>query len=361
MKRKRETTTFNLSFLDVMSCGFGAVVLIFLIVDHADSTQVDPSRSLEVKEVALLERDIELEKDLIEQARNAELSVDENIVEVSAESKLLRREVSRLREELAEENADTLSKEDHINQLKTDIKTLEEKIQRLRSEAEEGQGQRSRFIYGDGERQYLTGLRLGGKRTLILFDASASMLDRTVVNILRLRNTSPAQQRQAQKWLAAVGALDWLTAQLPIDGEYQIYAFNTETRSVLEGTDGQWLPVDDTPLIEDALQSVRAITPAGGTSLINAFETVDNFTRRPDNIILMTDGLPTQGRKPGKGQVNSQKRMKFFTSALRSLPGGIPVNVILAPMEGDPLAAAAFWQLAARTQGSFLSPSKDWP
>jgi len=31
------------------------------------------------------------------------------------------------------------------------------------------------------------------------------------------------------------------------------------------------------------------------------------------------------------------------------------------PLEGDPSAAAVFWQLAQYTQGSFLTPSKDWP
>ena len=34
-RRKREFNTFNLSFLDIMSCGFGAVVLVFLIIDHS--------------------------------------------------------------------------------------------------------------------------------------------------------------------------------------------------------------------------------------------------------------------------------------------------------------------------------------
>jgi hypothetical protein len=39
----------------------------------------------------------------------------------------------------------------------------------------------------------------------------------------------------------------------------------------------------------------------------------------------------------------------------------VPVNVILLPMEGDPMAPAAYWTLARRTRGSFLSPAKDWP
>ena len=38
-RKKRAFTTFNLSFLDIMSCGFGAVVLVFLIIDHSMEVQ----------------------------------------------------------------------------------------------------------------------------------------------------------------------------------------------------------------------------------------------------------------------------------------------------------------------------------
>ena len=53
--------------------------------------------------------------------------------------------------------------------------------------------------------------------------------------------------------------------------------------------------------------------------------------------------------------------MKYYNQAIDRLPNGIPVNVILAPMEGDPFAASAFWQLAQATRGAFLAPSRDWP
>lgn len=361
MRRKRSTTTFNLSFLDVMSCGFGAVVLIFLIVEHADSTQSVENPNAELSEVRLLARDIELEEELLAEAKNARKVVEQELVEVDGASQKLVEEIRNLKEELAEENADSLSKIEHINQLKTEINTLEEELERLRSADLEGQGRRSRFIRGEGERQYLTGLRVGGRRILILLDASSSMLDRTVVNILRLRNLPAVEQRRAPKWQSVIGMVDWLTAQLPQDSEYQIYAFNTNVKSVLEGTDGQWLSVSDTPLLEEAMDEVRRLVPSGGTSLANAFDAIDSFVSRPDNIILLTDGLPTQGEKPSSGQVNSDKRLKYFVQAVRNLPEGIPINVILAPMEGDPIAAAAYWNLAARTRGSFLSPSKDWP
>ena len=50
MARKRSFSTFNLSFLDIMSCGFGAVVLIFLMIDHAANVH-----SQQVNEVQLAE------------------------------------------------------------------------------------------------------------------------------------------------------------------------------------------------------------------------------------------------------------------------------------------------------------------
>ena len=34
---------------------------------------------------------------------------------------------------------------------------------------------------------------------------------------------------------------------------------------------------------------------------------------------------------------------------------------LMYPMEGDPLAAPSYWELALRTGGSFMSPSDDWP
>ena len=57
-RRKRKFTTFNLSFLDIMSCGFGAVVLVFLIIDHSMETQSRELNQDLLSEVNLLEDDI---------------------------------------------------------------------------------------------------------------------------------------------------------------------------------------------------------------------------------------------------------------------------------------------------------------
>jgi len=79
-------------------------------------------------------------------------------------------------------------------------------------------------------------------------------------------------------------------------------------------------------------------------------------------ICLLTDGLPTMGEVvPTRTGVTSRERLDHFNRARRQLPVGVPVNIILFPMEGDPWAAPAFWELALQTGGSMLAPSEDWP
>ena len=82
----------------------------------------------------------------------------------------------------------------------------------------------------------------------------------------------------------------------------------------------------------------------------------------PDNIFLITDGLPTQGAGAPRGsKVSGAERQRLYREAVKKLPRNVPVNIILEPLEGDPMAASEFWQLAQVSRGSFLSPSKDWP
>ena len=59
--------------------------------------------------------------------------------------------------------------------------------------------------------------------------------------------------------------------------------------------------------------------------------------------------------------VTGRKRIEYFRDAISRLPKQIPINIILFPIEGDPMAAAEFWNLARITNGAFISPSRDWP
>ena len=207
------------------------------------------------------------------------------------------------------------------------------------------------------------GLRVGGGHILIMVDASASMLDETVVNVLRMRNMSEARKLLSEKWRRTLSTVDWLAAQLPLESEFQIYAFNTQTWPLKEGSDGKWLKVNDPNALNEALSALRKTIPKDGTSLENAFGAIATLNPKPDNVILITDGLPTQAASAPliKKTVDGDDRLKFFERAVAKYPKNVPLNVILMPMEGDPSAPSAFWLASRRTGGSFISPSKDWP
>jgi hypothetical protein len=188
------------------------------------------------------------------------------------------------------------------------------------------------------------------------------MLAPELVNIIRLRNMADEVKKQAPKWRRAVGTVEWLSAQLPVNSEYQIYTFNTQASPLLEGTEGSWLEVSDQEQLDSAVAKLQDLIPADGTSLENALNAALAMSPQPDNIFLITDGLPTQGTSPPRGsKVSARDRLKLFAKAVNQLPRSIPINIILAPMEGDTMAASEFWKLAQATSGTLLSPSKDWP
>jgi hypothetical protein len=274
-------------------------------------------------------------------------------------------ETERLRQQLAEAENDTLSKREAIEKLKQDLKSLEEGTKRLAAGTPDpGQpGTRIKGFVGSGDRQYLTGLKVGGQRILILVDVSASMMDESVVNVIRLRNMPEVKRMAAPKWRRTVGTVDWVTSQLPAKSKFQVYAFNTAVRALVPGTEGRWLDADDANALSGALRELRSTVPKEGTSLENAFTAAMALAPRPDNIILVTDGLPTQGASPPavKRTIDGEGRLKLFERAIGKLPTSIPVNVILLPMEGDPLAPGAYWALTRRTDGAFMSPARDWP
>ncbi len=358
---KRPLTPFSLSFLDIMSCGFGSVVLLFLIIKHNIDTDVPVpvDTSDEASEAMLLEEEILEGKQNLARTRNTISKIDEALAIAQGLARRIMEEIRETRsltEQLAED-ADSVE----LDRLKLNIKQLEEQKKQLQKEIRET-GDDAIRIVGEGNREYLTGLKLGGQRALILLDVSASMLDDTIVNVIRFRNMRDGLKRNAQKWMQALEMVDWLATKFPRDGKYQIHIFNTESRSVLPGKQGQWLKVRDREELNQVVKALRKIVPEGGTNLEKAFAGISRLRPRPDNIYLITDGLPTQGSKTIRGvTITGKQRLDLFNRAVKKLPGNVPVNVILAPMEGDAEAAYAFWRLAMSTKGAFMSPTEDWP
>ena len=352
MAKKRRNIAFSLSFLDIMACGFGAVTLLFLILRHNATEVVTPDPRL-ATEVELLQEDIR-------QAEESKTELLNSLEQLQLEWVKAQGASDRALTDLEEvERSIQSDPKDDIAKLRRQVEQLEEQT----AEMEELDfGDKVREFLGDGNRQYLTGLKLGGERVIILVDGSASMLADTVVNALRRRNMSDEDKKQSPKWQWTLRTVEWLLAQLPPSSRFQVYIFNTETQPALVGSEGEWLDAADSLALELVVEGIRQYSPGNGTSLINAINSINDFEDQPDNMFILTDGLPTQGAAPPKKyMVSGQQRRSFFAKALANLPGGMPVNTILFPMEGDPEAAALFWQLGVNSQGAFIAPSRDWP
>jgi hypothetical protein len=353
-RKRRPFEVFSMSFLDCMSCGFGAVILFFMIINAQvnEITEEDPTKLMaETKrlEVEILEgrKNLVFAKNTIETLEDEKQTAEGKIAEIIAL-------IKELREELAEYDDETLARIERIEKLQSDIKSLEEEVKRLLAlkAEEENLGARIREFKGEGDRQYLTGLKLGGDRTLILVDRSASMLDDTIVNIIRRRNMSKEDKLRAVKWRQVVASVDWLTSQM----------FNNETQPVIKGSDGVWLEADDATKLDEAIRVLRRTPPENGTNLRAAYEVASRLTPRPDNIILLVDGLPTMMESTtNRRMVTGRDRMSMHGRSIRELPSGIPINILLFPMEGDYDAAIAYWTLAYGSGGSFMAVSRDWP
>jgi hypothetical protein len=362
--KKRSLTPFSLAFLDIMFCGFGAVVLLVMILNG------EVLRKREAKSEDL--------RGELSRATTLEVLAQQHLTEIRQKVEAatlkeggLKTRVAGLEAEIGKAKGDQLSAQAEARRVRSAAARLNQQkealersaqIVRTQKSKEVKSGQRAIGFTGDGQRQYLTGLKLGGSRTLILLDASASMLDETVVNVVRRKLMDPARRRQAPKWQRVVRSAHWIIANLQRGTQFQVMAFNTSAKPVVTGTAGRWLSSLSAANLQAALAGIRALTPEGGTSLHKAFKISQSLKPRPDNIILLTDGLPTQGDTKAKpGLVTSEERLAHFRSALAHVPAAVPVNTMLFPMEGDPGAAVSFWQLAIKSRGSFIAPSRDWP
>ena len=351
MAKKRRNIAFSLSFLDIMACGFGAVTLLFLILRHNANEIPIPDERLS-SEISLLQQDIQqAEQDQVK-ALNSLEDIELRLVKTQGLSK-------RVITEIAEKEKSIQEDPNNIDILRRQVKQLEEETAQIEDIEF---GDKVREFVGDGNRQYLTGLTLGGERVLILIDGSASMLADTVVNALRRRNMDDVQKQKSAKWQWSLRTLEWLLAQLPPSSRFQVYVFNNQAQAMLAGTEGEWLDASDSLALERVMESSDAFVPSEGTSLSKAIDVIAEFDSKPDNLFILTDGLPTLGNTPPKKyMVTGSQRRQHFETAIAKLPRGIPVNTILFPMEGDPEAAALFWQLALDTKGAFIAPSRDWP
>jgi len=107
-KRRREIQVFSLSFLDVVSCGFGAIILLLVISKFAEPLVVE-----------------KMSRDLSGLAA----AMERQLHEIRGETQILNRELKARQEQLAGE-------EEHIARLQGDLSSLRGEFRAARTELE---------------------------------------------------------------------------------------------------------------------------------------------------------------------------------------------------------------------------------
>ena len=359
-RQAREISNFTLPFLSVMTGGFGAVVVIFLMIKPATETVstednrdiLSSSRQLDYQ-VRTSEENLTRLQQLLQQLQDEIEDAEERIEELLEETEIKEEDL-----EEAEEEAE--KKDEEVKELEREVEDRESRVASLQQDAQEALRGTTIEIVGEGDRQYLTGMFMGGNYILIALDTSASMLDETIVNVLRRRNMDRERQLRSPKWRRAVRTVEWLAANIPLQSQLQVITFNETAEFVRQPH--LWIDASNGMEIRSIVSDLENTVPAQGTNLAALFDQIKTMQPLPDNLFLIVDGFPTMDeRRSGRTTVSGRQRLQIFSRSVAKLPSGIPVNIILFPLEGDPLAPAAYWNLAHVTGGTVLSPSRDWP
>lgn len=352
VSKRRETEVFSLAFLDCICCGFGAVILVFILtvaqkreVDKADVDAARARLSAAQRSVALTQQDLD------------------RLAQVLAAAQL----------ELQDLNARNTQDQLKLSDRKRELLLMLQQTGALRDALHTLLGEKKALpteevappvpIPNVDRRQYLTGVKLQGEFVVFLVRTSGSMLDETI-DTAAARLTDPDdKKREAPKWQRVIQSLEWMLASLGPETHFQILFFNEETTPILPGRGEEWFSTRDRATMIEIISRLNKIVPQGGANLERAFTTVRFLPRLPDSIVLLTDGLPTRSDSvPMDGDVDEGSRIRFFEIATKQLPPRIPVSTILFPMlSGDPAAPGLYWELANATRGALVSPSRSWP
>ena len=99
--RRRNLNPISLAFLDVMFCGFGAVILIFLILDHnstANTLEKNPDLTAEVN---LLREEVKVGELGLVQLRNTFSDVSFEVVTAEGLARQIQEQLETFLQELA--------------------------------------------------------------------------------------------------------------------------------------------------------------------------------------------------------------------------------------------------------------------
>lgn len=355
---RRKTEGFNLAFLDIMSCGLGAIILVFMLVKFNAG---EAGSSIE-------EKRLEAE---IQELTSQEKSLDKSLSKAQAKSRDESKRIEVLKTKIAQ-----------INDSSALIKSANEKkkfklasiVKGLKKTPNQGASDIVENKHS-GEEEYLLGLKVEGTHIGILLDSSASMTSEKLIQIIRLKSSPDHMKQKGVKWIRSKKVIRWLIARLPRSAKASVISFNQNV-DFMGGF--KWFSGANLNNVKKVYSDIDRIVPTGATNLQKGLEEIKNLSPSVTDLYIVTDGLPTTGTSSysslnpfaqcssllGKSSnISGECRKQLFRQSVRdaNLNPNITVNVILLPLEGDPEAAPEFWGWTSYTGGLLISPAPTWP
>lgn len=349
-QKRRDVEVFSLSFMDVICCGFGAVLLIFILTTGRQAS-LSETELLDLRTIiGSLERELDVEKTDAGRITRSMTQADLDL--------------NHFKEQNETDQKKLLARQQDLKQLLQQATTLSLELADLRllKEAVPEETKETVPVANIGRQNYLSGLKLEGEYILFLVESSGGMLGETIDDAIARLQVPDYKKREAPKWRRVVKSVEWLIATLDPETRFQVFLFNENTVALMPSRAEEWFSPQDRQTVTEVLDRMRQAAPGGAANLERAFTVVRYMSQLPDAIVLITDGLPTMSDTvPGRSDVDDNLRIRFFRAAQRSLPPRVPINTILFPMNGDPAAPALLWNLAIATRGALICPARDWP
>src|SRR6186713_2423539 len=128
---RRKTEVFSMSFLDCITCAFGSVVLVYVLISAQGGLRKMSESKTQRAEVTKMEEEVLEGYQHLVQLRNSMLQTEDEKVKTEGLGTRVLTETERLKVELADSDKQTLSRREAIERLKADLKSLEEGARRL--------------------------------------------------------------------------------------------------------------------------------------------------------------------------------------------------------------------------------------
>ncbi|USG61907.1 VWA domain-containing protein [Sneathiella marina] len=298
--------------------------------------------------------------------------------ELQSTLSVVRIQEAALKKSINSEGADNQRIAEQISELTKIAEAQQAQLQSLKTEIENAPpAQKEDVIQSDKgqEENYLLGLKVEGKRIVLLVDMSASMTDEKLIDIIVRKSGSDGDKKKGPKWLRTKRIVEWLLARLPKDSEAVVIGFSDKSEKI---GPQNWFSATNPAAITQVMSSLNGLIPTASTNLQQGLKTAASLSPAATNYYVVTDGLPTAGTSNyaslnpfsscnsllGKAnKISGECRVKLFRQTINETApkSGQPVNVILLPLEGDPLAAPEYWDWTYSTGGLLISPAESWP